>query len=359
MYAKDPATIVHEAHPFNAGPPPELLALALVTPTGRFFVRNHGAVPEVDPTAYLLDVGGLVARPLVLGLADLARLPRATVTATLQCAGNRRDELLTIAPIPGELPWGGEAIATATWSGVRLADLLQVAGICAGAGHVAFLGRDACANGDDAAGFGGSIPLAKALDPAVLLADTMNGAPLPPVHGAPLRVVVPGYIGARSVKWLAAISVQAEPSANYYQRHAYRLERGAAAGATGEGAMLGEVFVTARICTPAPGARVAAGPMRVTGYALGAGGAPLATVEVSADGGAAWTPARLLDPPARGVWQRWEATVTLPPGPHELAARATDSAGNTMPPSLDATWNPKGYMNNAWHHVRLIVVESL
>lgn len=358
MFEKDPATIMHAAHPFNAGPPPELLAQAPLTPTARFFVRNHGAVPEVDPAGYTLQVGGLVARSLALGLADLARLPRATVTATLQCAGNRRDELLALAPIPGELPWGGEAIATATWSGARLADLLQLAGVGAGAAHVAFLGLDARAHGDEAEGFGGSIPLAKALDPGVLLADTMNGAPLPPVHGAPLRVVVPGYIGARSVKWLAAISVRAEPSENYYQRHAYRLARGAPGGAPGEEAMLGEVFVTARICTPVAGARLTPGPARVTGYALGAGGAPIATVEVSADGGASWAPARLLDPPARGVWQRWEASVTLPPGRQVLAARAADVAGNTMPPSLDATWNPKGYMNNAWHRIWVTVAEA-
>lgn len=352
MLDKDPAAIVHELTPYNAGPPPQLLADAPLTPVGRFFVRSHGPVPAVDPAGYRLRVGGMVARPLLLGLADLAALPRATVTATLQCAGNRRDELLALGPIPDELPWGGGAIATATWSGARLADVLEAAGVDPGAAHVAFSGLDAVAKAGGV--FGGSIPLGRALGPDVLLADTMNGAPLPPAHGAPLRVVVPGYIGARSVKWLAEVRAQAAPSDNYFQARAYRLARGPAAAAGGPGAMLGELFVNARICLPDPGAPVAAGPLRVAGYAIGAGLAPLDTVELSVDGGL-WCPVTLIGEPAPGVWQLWETTLTLAPGPAELAVRARDRAGNTMPETLAEVWNPRGYMNNAVHRVRLAV----
>lgn len=349
MFDKDPATIVHDQDPFNAGPPPALLAEAPVTPTDRFFVRNHGAVPAPDLATYSLRVGGLVGRPLRLSLADLAGFPRATVAATLQCAGNRRDELLALGPIPDELPWGGEAIGTATWSGARLADVLAAAGVGPGARHVALCGLDAAQKTDGP--FGGSIPLERALAPDVLLADTMNGEPLPPVHGAPLRLVVPGYIGARSVKWLAEVELRAGPSDNYFQARAYRLARGAPA----PGAMLGELFVNARICTPEAGASVPAGELRVAGYAIGAGLSPLAAVELSADGGASWRPATLLGDAAPGLWQLWEARVILAPGPAELVVRAADRAGNTMPATLAEVWNAKGYMNNALHRVRLAV----
>lgn len=353
-FGKHPATLVRQARPFNAGPPPERLRAGFLTPVEDFFVRNHGDVPEVDPASYRLRVDGAVARPLELSLADLGRFPRREVTATLQCAGNRRRELAELRPIPNELPWGGEAISTATWTGVSLADVLAAAGPAAGDLHVACEGLDETERHGHRFRFGGSIPLDRARAPEVLLATGMNGTPLPPVHGAPLRLVVPGWIGARSVKWLASITLQNEPSGNYFQRVAYRLFPAHVDGGNvvwEEGAMLGELPVNSVITSPAAGARLRAGELRVEGIALAGGGRDVARVEVSADGGASWRLARLDGRRERWAWRFWEATVELPPGRHELAVRAWDAAAHSQPADLAQVWNFKGYMNNAWHRV--------
>src|SRR6202035_2649473 len=176
------------------------------------------------PEAYRLTVGGLVEVPLTLSLADLRRdFAPVRLAATLECAGNRRSELIAHAPIPGELPWEEDAIGNAAWTGVPLAQVLAAARSLQAARHAAFTGLDETERHGSRFAFGGSIPLAKATSPEVLLAYEMNGEPLPAAHRAPLRVVVPGFIGARSVKWLADVHLQEEPSDNYFQAKAYRL----------------------------------------------------------------------------------------------------------------------------------------
>ncbi len=355
---KHPAFIVRAAEPFNGGPPPDLMLRETITPIDLFFVRNHGAVPVIDPAAYRLTVGGLVERPLSLSLDDLRRFPKRSVAATLQCAGNRRREMMQMAPIPNEVPWDLEAISHAEWAGVGLGDLLETAGIGDGAAHVALTGLDEVERGGAVSGFGASIPLVKGLGPEVLLAYEMNGRPLPPVHGAPLRLVVPGYIGARSVKWLGAIALQAGPSDNYFQRVAYRHfppDVDAATAEASEGRMLGELFVSAAVCWPVEGATLPAGEIAVRGYAVGQGGAPLQRVEVSADGGRTWQRAAFRHEPRPWAWQLWEARVTLPPGAHTLVARAVDAPGNSQPAEVSDTWNFKGYMNNARHRITVRV----
>jgi sulfite oxidase len=257
---------------------------------------------------------------------------------------------MQLRDIPGEVPWHLEAVGNAAWLGPALADVLRLAGAAEDAGHVALAGLDEVERGGARFGFGGSIPLAKALRPEVILALEMNGEALPPAHGAPLRLVVPGVIGARSVKWLGDITVQDAPSDNYFQAVAYRLLSPDAP--TGElGQMLGEIFVTVAICQPAEGARLPTAPVTLRGYALGGGGHAITQVEVSANNGSSWKAAELLGESPPWAWQLWQATLELPPGRCTLVARAYDAHGGEQPAAVTQTWNAKGYMNNAWHRV--------
>jgi len=297
--------IVRQEEPLNAETPLPLLCRAPVTPAELFFVRNHGPIPLVDEDAYRLTVG----ESLELSLDELrARFPRTMVAATLVCAGNRRADLV---PAPEGIPWGAGAIGSAEWTGVRLRDVLRAAGIPADARHVAFTGRE---------GFHGSIPIEKALAPEVLLAFEMNGEPLSPEHGFPLRAVVPGYVGARSIKWLSEISLQRMPSRTEY---------------TVDGGELGELPLNSALCESRDG--VAAG------YAISA--RPLDRVEVSPDGGRTWTTAILGDG-GRWTWRLWHADVDA----REILVRAFDESSGQP---ANGTWNERGYMNNAWQRVRV------
>jgi sulfite oxidase len=354
-FAKHPRLIVRQDRPFNGGPPPEELRRDFVTPNELFFVRNHGDIPTVDPATFRLEIQGEVEHPLALSLADLARFPRREVTATIQCAGNRRSELVERKPIPHELPWGSEAVSNASWRGVALADVLAEARPTAAAKHAALCGLYDTERHGKRFHFGGSIPIGKALAPEVLLATEMNGELLPPIHGYPLRVVVPGWIGARSVKWLHKVKLQAEPSDNYFQRIAYRLFP-AAVGPENvvwdEGAMLGEQAVNAIVTSPQAGERVAAGAVRIEGIALAGGGRTIERVELSPDGGTSWKQAHLEGDGGPWTWRLWSTELELVAGEHEIVARAFDSAGQTQPSGVDQVWNFKGYMNNAWFRVR-------
>ena len=181
----------------------------------------------------------------------------------------------------------------------------------------------------------------------------MNGEPLPPVHGAPLRVVVPGYIGARSVKWLERIEVRSRPWDGYFQHVAYRLLPEDGTPGPGAGMPLGLVALNADVLSPADGETVAAGPVEVRGYAFAGGERHVARVDVSLDGGASWSQAELLDDLGPWAWRHWRITVDLAPGEHEILVRAWDSSAATQPEDEAALWNPKGYVNNARPRVRV------
>lgn len=278
--------------------------------------------------------------------SDWQDFSRRTVTATLQCAGNWRRELDGIGPIPGHVLWDGAAIGTATFSGVSLGDLLALAGPQDPARHVALEGIDEIDVGGRWTCFGVSVPIEKARSPEVLLADTMNGQPLPPTHGAPIRAVVPGYIGARSVKWLTRITLRATPSDNYFHTHTYRLpprDNGFA-----DAAALYDEPVSSVVCNPVEGATVPAGNVTVDGWAHSGGGRSVTSVEVSADAGTTWTPATLSPRRGRWAWRLWQATLSLPTGHHHLVARAVDDAAGQQPEHLATVWNQAGYLNNAW-----------
>jgi len=355
----DPALTVYKDEPFNAGTPLDVLRRDFTTPHSLFYARNHGSIPTIDPTSYRLTITGDVRTEISLSLDELRRdFPSETVTATLQCAGNRRAELIAIKEIPGESPWTADAIGTAAWTGVPLRAVLDAAGVGKEARHVAFTGLDTAHLEGHTFNVGGSIPLDKARQPEVLLAYTMNDDPLSPRHGFPLRAIVPGYAGIRSVKWLGEIRVQAEPSDSYTYTHDYKLfppqvEKEAADWSTG--LPIGELSLTSAICTPADGATIAAGRVRVAGYAFAGGGRDVARVDVSADGGTTWTTAGMAPEGSCWTWRFWDCTLDLPEGSHTLVARAYDTAANTQPEDPAPLWNFGGYMNNAWHRVTVQV----
>jgi sulfite oxidase len=337
MHGKPPDMIVHQQEPLNAETPRGALADAPLTPVEHFYVRNHGPVPS---TAAPLRVDGLVAQTLELSVGDLQALPRRELTVTLQCAGNRRADLLRVRDIPGEAPWGPGATGTARWAGAALADVLAAAGVEPSAHHVGLTGADRSEEAEPPQRYEISIPLGKARKPEVLLAWEMNGAPLPAVHGAPLRAVVPGYIGARSVKWLERIELRAEPSDGYYYAIAYRLFD----------IPLGEVALNSDFLS----AEAAGGVVTATGYAFAGGERHVSRVEVAAGDGE-WQQAELLEDQGRWAWRLWRATLALPPGRHELVVRAWDSAGATQPEDPATVWNPKGYANSSWARLELEV----
>lgn len=332
--------------PVNGAPTPEALAAGHVTPVEHFFVRNHTAPPQLAQ-AGVVRVDGLVQHA---GSVALAGLPRTRVEATLQCAGNRRCGLIAHREIPGELPWTNEAIGNAVWEGVSLAAVLESAGVNdrdANALHVWFTGADVVSGKGAPEAFGASIPFAKAMRPEVILADTMNGAPLEALHGAPLRAIVPGYIGARSVKWLTDIRVERGISTSTFQR-AYSIDSGAGAE------VLGPLPVNSAFALPDSWNTVA-GRVTVRGWAVASHDAVVERVEVSSDGGATWTAARFTSPERRFTWRLWEADVTLPRGECELVCRAFDSAGASQSALTAEVWNARGYLNNSWHRVRAVV----
>jgi sulfite oxidase len=353
-YGKRGDLVVHEEEPFNAETGLAALAEGPLTATDAFYVRGHGAVPEIDPAAWRLRVHGLVERELDLSLSTLREAFRErALTATLQCAGNRRAGLIAIREIPGEAPWGPGATGTATWTGVALADVLALAGPLREGTHVGFEGAELCPEATPAERFGGSIPLEKASRPEVLLAWGMNGEPLPPVHGAPLRAIVPGYIGARSVKWLERIEVRSRPWQGYFQHVVYRLLPADATPGPGVGMPLGLVALNSDVFSPADGEPVPAGPVEVRGYAFAGGERHVARVDVSLDDSASWSQAELLDDLGPWAWRQWRTTVELAPGEHEILVRAWDSSAATQPEDEAGLWNPKGYVNNARPRIRV------
>lgn len=356
-FGKLDSMIVHTREPLNAETARAPLAEHSLTPVDRFYVRNHGAVPQIDAASWRLRVSGLVDAELQLSLDDLRAgdLARHEVAVTLQCAGNRRAGLIAVRDIPDQEPWGPGATGTATWGGVALAEVLALAGPGASAAHVALVGSDRAEDAEPPQPFGVSIPLEKALRSEVLLAFEMNGEPLPAVHGGPVRVVVPGYIGARSVKWVERIELRAEPWDGWFQEVVYRLLEPDQEAAPGRGLALGVAALNAEVLVPEDGARLAPGIVELHGYAFAGGERHVARVDVSADGGTTWQAARLRYDLGRWAWRLWHAQLDLAPGEHELVVRAWDSAAASQPERPGPLWNPKGYVNNSWGRITVHV----
>ncbi|GAB4147723.1 MAG: sulfite oxidase [Planctomycetaceae bacterium] len=347
-------------NPHNAEPVLSSLVDSWITPVENFYIRSHAPNPKIDLKSFRVRVEGLVRKPLNLSLEELqGRFQRTSVIATMTCAGNRRTEHSRIKPVKG-VQWSAGAIGNARWNGVRLSDVLKWAGVKESAKHVWFEGLDEIQRKTNVIPFGASIPLTKAFDdtksmPGAMLCTGMNGKPLTPDHGFPLRTVVPGYIGARSVKWLGRIVVSDRPSPNHYVQHAYKLVPEDNPLLWDEAGPIYPYVLNSVICTPQSNKKIKGRSVTVSGYALAPGraGRTIARVEVSTNNGRTWKQAKLNSLSREYCWQLWTIEVPINRKIKHLTVRAVDSAGNSQPRTVK--WNLKGYLFNAWHKVPVSV----
>lgn len=318
----------------------------LITPTPVFFVRSHFGPPALDPLRKL-RVYGMTKRALFLNPERLRDYKEVTLTAVLQCAGNGRS--LHNPRVPG-LQWVHGAMSQAKWTGVRLADILKKAEIDKDAAHVHLVGADAPPMPTVPA-YLRSIPIERALDPGTIVAYRMNGEPLSLAHGAPYRLIVPGWAGNHWVKWLTEIRVEKAEAEGFYMKTGYKMPtepvQPGAAVPPEKMASVTTFPVKSIIGRPADGGRTKVGPQEVVGVAF-SGEAPIKRVEVSVDGGATWSVAKLEGEPGTGVWQVFRHKFNAAsPGPQRAIARATDGKDKTQPEKPE--WNPSGYFWNGWH----------
>lgn len=315
------------------------------TPNELFFVRSHFGAPALDLSSWALRIEGLVERPQELSMPALRKLPPASAPAALQCAGNGR---ALFKPRVAGAQWARGAVGQAQWRGVRLSDVLDRAGVKAEAKFITFIPGDHPL-GEKVPAFLRSIPMEKARKD-VLLAWEMNHAPLPVLHGAPLRAVVPGWAGDHWIKWIRGIRVDASEDPGFYMQTGYKVptEPLAPGGAPKAMRSLTALPVKSLIARPLEGAVLRAGAVEVRGVAFGGSGA-IAKVELSVDDGATWTEARVAKSRGEGAWQPFSGEVKVAAGAISIRARATDSAGETQP--REPAWNPGGYLYNAWDSV--------
>ena len=333
---------VIRSHPYNAETPDYALSEA-VTPAPNVYVRTNFDMPMLD-ASHQVGVGGAVNTPYDIDLAALSALPQCTIGCTMECAGNDR---LSMHPLPTGEPWGSGALSTAVWSGPSLRDVLQRAGVAATACEVLVTAADGGVRDDtpEHVTFARSLPLDDALQADTILALTMNGAPLTRPHGAPVRLVVPGWYGMANVKWVQRIDVLTTPFDGYFQRQRY-------------------VYDVASVISPVTRMRVKSiitsptentmndRQLTVRGWAWSGAGA-IRLVELSLDGGDEWVSASIGAPASLHAWTPWEYPIAVAQsGRHTLRSRATDSTGQTQPDTV--TWNRLGYGNNA---VRTVVFD--
>ena len=317
-----------------------------------FYVRQHLPRPApIDRAQYRLTVDGMVSNRVELSLADLEKLPQHTLPAVIECAGNGR--AMFSPKMPG-IQWSRGAIGNAEWTGPRVSDVLKAAG---GAGTAAWVDADGADRGVAATpDFVRSMPMKKAMHPGTMIALKMNGQPLPELHGAPARLIVPGWDGASSVKWVVKLTASAQAHAGFFMNPAYRYPRrplppgGAARPA--EMDMIEGMPVKSTITAPEDQAKVAAGMVTVRGFAW-AGEEAIERVEVSTDGGSRWQAAELTGQKLPFAWRLFKLEWKAAPGYHTVLSRATDTAGRVQP--VVAAWNPSGYLWNAIDRVGVLV----
>lgn len=346
--------IVRSLRPEDLETPVTLLN-SWLTPNDLFYVRHHSYAPEVGESigkSWKVEVDGAVEKPLTISLDELKRLPRATVTVTLECAGNGR--AFHDPPVAG-IQWEKGAVGTARFTGARLADILKKAGIRPSGRFILFDGADSPVG--KMPDFQRNVPLEKALHADTIIAYEMNDQTLPALHGYPLRAVIPGWEGAYAVKWLNRITVINQEHDGFFVRTAYRYPNipvapGAAVPAENMLPVKGLV-VKSLINYPAEGASLPIGRVRVSGFAW-AGEIGIRQVDVSLDQGSTWVPARLGKEKVRYAWQSFEHEFNITtPGSYLIMARATDEQGRMQP--VAPNWNPSGYLWNVIDRVRINV----
>ncbi len=343
--------IVRSLRPEDLETPVELLN-SFITPNDLFYVRHHLPAPQTDANGWKLEVGGLVDRPGSISLEEIKRLPKASVTVTLECAGNGR--AFFDPPVAG-IQWEKGAIGTARWTGARLADILKKAGIKTTAKYILLDGADrSFAKVPD---FVRNLPVEKALHADTIIAYEMNGVPIPRLNGFPLRAIVPGWEGAYSVKWLERIAALDAEFDGFFVKTGYRyptkrIAPGSAVDPKDMAPLTGLV-VKSLITAPKDKSTVKAGVVRVSGFAW-AGEDDIGKVDISIDGGSSWVPASLGSERERYAWRQFTHDLKLnAPGYYTVMARATDEKGRIQP--LEPMWNPSGYLWNAIDRVRLNV----
>jgi sulfane dehydrogenase subunit SoxC len=324
-----------------------------ITPPGLHYLLTHYDIPAIDPTTFELVIDGLVDTPLSLDLDAIRSRPRISAVVTLECAGNGRAQLL---PRPVSQPWLTEAVGTARWSGTALSSLLREAGIADGAVDVVFTAADHGIERGFEQDYQRALPLAEAMGEQVMLAYEMNGAPLPPQHGAPLRLIVPGWYGMAHVKWLRRITVVRQEF-DGFQMRAYRLRD------TPDEPGIPLTRIEPRALLMPPGFPdfmtrrrvVRSGAVKLEGRAW-SGWAPVSMVEISIDGGDTWELADIEPPQGRHGWARWTWTWDSEPGSYVLSCRASDASGRTQP--RGQRWSRGGFANNTIQRVPVTVISS-
>lgn len=349
--AKSSSMIVHSRKPEDYEMPLDGF-LQPITPIELFYVRSHHYTPQVDLETFTLRVSGEVSAPFSISLRDLKKMPRIELVGVMECAGNGRS---FYAPrVPG-LQWTNGSVGNARWAGVRLADVLKKANLKASAKNIVFDGADQAIG--TMPKFQRSIPVRKGLDPDTMLAFEMNGQPLPVAHGAPLRVVVPGWGGDCWTKWLTGIQVIDHEFEGFFMKTGYRHPgKGVPPGSTVDPAQMKpieSVRVKSVIATPKDNIIMPQGTSRVAGAAW-SGEVPLDKVEVSIDGGRSWVAARFTSSNGRWGWQTWDYAWNATPGTYKIMSRATDAKGYSQP--MEQEWNPSGYLWNVIQTVRAEVV---
>lgn len=350
--------VVRQREPLNAEPLPGRLIEQFLTPQSLLYVRSHGTTPDLGGD-HAVEVRGGGLQPAAFTLSDLkARFAERRVVSVMQCAGNRRADLQMVRPTNGD-PWDVGAIGNVEWTGVSVADVLRDLGIGDRRdGYVVCTAADVDEVEGETHAYEISISLERALMNNVLIAWAIGGEPLTPEHGAPMRLVVPGYAGVRSAKWLTRIELRDEPSDAPIQAKDYKLfppEEDGCDVDWDRGLVIEAMPVNSAICVPRDGDTVSAGSLEISGYAV-AYGRSVARVDLSTDGGETWRRAGFLDEEATPeTWRRWHCEVQLHAGRHELFVRAVDDAGQSQPERAADVWNFAGYLSTAWHRIVITV----